>query len=126
MEHAQQTGNTKVSGSRPLPSVISKTQPFVVQSALMVSPQKEQKKNTKGKKVEPQDGHLKSKLHRDCAGRVRYWLAKIPVTPGFDRRSQPTAPQATNSGCLGLSPPYDNVDFFIYLHISIGMIVIWS
>jgi hypothetical protein len=39
MEHEQQTGNTKVSGSGALPSVILKTQPFFEQSALMVSPQ---------------------------------------------------------------------------------------
>jgi hypothetical protein len=45
-------------------------------------------------------------------GRFRYWLAKIPVTLGIDRRSQPTAPQATSSGLLGLLPPYNNVDLF--------------
>jgi len=32
------------------------------------------------KKVKPEDRHLKSKLHRNCAGRFRYWLAKILVT----------------------------------------------
>jgi hypothetical protein len=44
VEHKQVTGKTKYAGSTPLPSVIFITQPFFVQSALMVSPQKAIKK----------------------------------------------------------------------------------
>jgi hypothetical protein len=48
---------------------------------MVSSSEKKQKKDQK-KKVEPEARHLKNKLHNNCAGRFRYWLAKFPVALG--------------------------------------------